>query len=130
VRTAFENLHNALVSIYSIYRVGPRSMVTIARFLSWLPDLRPVRTRRLILDGGLGQDCVNDLRVGKGLFEGPLYLVGPTAATLIIDAYLDTRLPLKDGAKPGSTARAKVYARSPLFWPGNPGEPVHVNVRR
>jgi len=62
------------------------------------------------------------------MFEGPLYLVGPTAATLIIDAYQDARLPLKDGARPGSTARARVYARSPLLWPENLGEPVYVNV--
>lgn len=89
-------------------------MVPIARFLSWLPNLRPVLARRAILDGVLGKDCIEDLRRTNGMMGDEYLTVGPVAAEMIIEGYKAGRLPLKEGAKPGKTTRAEVYARSPL----------------
>lgn len=106
------------MSIYAIYHVSPRTMVTIARFLSWLPDLRPILARRAILDGAAGAACLDDLCRARSMFENSQNLfVGSTAASAIIEAYKAGSLPLKDGKKPGKTTRAEVYARSPLRPP-------------
>ena len=102
------------MSLYSIYHVSPRIMVPIARFLSWLPDLRPVLARRAILGGALGQACVEDLRRTNGVMGDECLTVGPVAAEAIIEGYKAGKLPLKEGARPGKTTRAEVYARSPL----------------
>ena len=102
------------MSLYSIYHVSPRIMVPIARFLSWLPGLRPVLARRAILDGVLGQTCVEDLRRTTGMMGDKYLTVGPAAAEAIIEGYKTGKLPLKEGANPGKTKRAEVYARSPL----------------
>lgn len=89
-------------------------MVPIARFLSWLPDLRPVLAKRAILDGALGQACIEDLRCTNGIMGDEYLAVGPAAAEAIIEGYKAGKLPLKAGAKPGKTTRAEAYARSPL----------------
>ena len=89
-------------------------MVPIARFLSWLPNLRPILARRAILDGVLGPACVEDLRRTKGIMGDEYLTVGPVAAEAIIEGYRAGKLPLKEGAKPGKTSRAETYARSPL----------------
>jgi hypothetical protein len=102
------------VSLYSINHVSPRTMVPIGRFLSWLPDLRPVLAKRAILSGALGQACVEDLRRTNGVMGDEYMTVGPVAAEAIIEGYKAGKLPLKEGAKPGKTTRAEVYARSPL----------------
>ena len=91
-------------------------MVTIARFLSWLPNLRPVLVRRMVLDGTAGQACLDDLRPATGVTSTPYFLVGPVAAPAIIEAYRAGALPLKDG-RIGRTTRAEVYARSPMRPP-------------
>jgi hypothetical protein len=62
-------------------------MVPIARFLSWLPYLRPVLARRAILDGVLGQACLDDLRRTEGLMGDQYLTVGPFAAEAIIEGY-------------------------------------------
>ena len=41
-------------------------------------------------------------------------MVGPAAAQAIIEGCKTGKSPLKDGARPGKTTRAEVYARSPL----------------
>lgn len=97
-------------------------MTSLARFLSWLPGLRPVLSRRMILDGALGQACLNDLRPARSIYAEPYLAVGPHAAWVIIQAYQAGRLPMKEGAKIGKTGRAEVYARSPLREPGQGGE--------
>jgi hypothetical protein len=102
------------MKLSSIYRVEPRVMVPLTRFLSWLPDLRPVLAKRAILDGALGQACLDDLRPAKGIMGDEYLTVGPVAAEAIIEGYKAGKLPLKEGAKPGKTMRAEVYARSPL----------------
>lgn len=102
------------MSIYAIYHVSPRIMVSIARFLSWLPNLRPVLAQRAILNGVLGQACVEDLLRTNGIMGDEYLMVGPAAAAAIIDGYKAGKLPLKEGAKPGKATRAEVYARSPL----------------
>lgn len=102
------------MSLNSIYCVKPRIMVPIARFLSWLPGLRPVLAKRAILGGALGQACVEDLRRTNGVMGDEYLTVGPVAAEAIIEGYKAGRLPLKEGAKPEKTTRAEVYARSPL----------------
>lgn len=102
------------MSLYSVYHAGPRKMVSIACFLSWLPNLRPVLARRAILEGALGQACVEDLRRTNGVTGDAYWTVGPIAAAAIIEGYKAGKLPLKEGAKPGKTTRAEVYARSPL----------------
>jgi len=102
------------VSLYSIYHAKPRIMVPIARFLSWLPDLRPVLARRAILGGTLGQACVEDLRRTNGAMGDEYLTVGSVAAKAIIEGYKTGKLPLKEGSKPGKTTRAEAYARSPL----------------
>ena len=105
------------MSLYAVHNVCPRGMVTIARFLSWLPNLRPGLARLAVLDGAAGQACLDDLRSAPGVTGTPYFLVGPVAATAIIEAYRAGALPLKDGARIGKTARAEVYARSPLLPP-------------
>lgn len=102
------------MSLYSVYHAVPRTMVSIASFLSWLPNLRPGLAKRAILDGALGQACVEDLRRTNGVMGDEYLTVGATAAAAIIEGYKAGKLPLKDGAKPGKTTRAEVYARSPL----------------
>lgn len=89
-------------------------MVSITQFLSWLPNLRPVLARRAILGGVLGKACNEDLRLTNGLTGVQYFTVGPVAAEAIIEGYKAGKLPLKDGAKPGKTNRAEVYAHSPL----------------
>lgn len=89
-------------------------MVPIARFLSWLPVVRPVLAKRAILAGALGQACVEDLWRTNGVMGDEYLTVGPIAAEAIIEGYKAGKLPLKEGAKPGRTTRAEVYARSPL----------------
>ncbi len=77
-------------------------------------NLRPGLARRAILDGALGQACVDDLRRTNGVMGDEYLTVGATAAAAIIDGYKAGKLPLKEGTKPGKTTRAEVYARSPL----------------
>lgn len=89
-------------------------MVSIGRFLSWLPNVRPVLARRMILDGALTKTCSADLYAIHGVMGNIYPVVGPIAATAIIAAYKAGQLPLYDGAKVGSTRRAEVYACSPL----------------
>ena len=89
-------------------------MVSIARFLSWLPNLRPVLARRALLDGVPGQACVEDLRRTKGIMGDEYLTVGPVAAEAINEGYKAGKLPLKERARPGKTSRAETYARSPL----------------
>lgn len=89
-------------------------MVSIACFLSWLPNLRPVLAKRSILNGALGQACIEDLRRTNGVTGDAYLTAGPTAAAAIIEGYKAGKLPLKTGAKLGKTTRAEVYARSRL----------------
>lgn len=108
------------MSFYAIHHVSRRPMVSLAKFHSWFPGLRVVLAKRLILDGTVGPECRADLRLGDGMLDSQLYLVGPIAARIIIDAYREGRLPMQDGVGPGKINRAEVYAASPLFYPGNP----------
>jgi len=82
-------------------------MVWITRLLSWLPNLRPILAKRVILDGALGQACVEDIRRTNGVTGDEYPTVQPTAAAAIIEGYKVGKLPLKEVAKPGKAARGK-----------------------
>ena len=85
-------------------------MVPIARFLSCLCNLRPVLAWRAILDGVLGQECVEDLRRTNGVMGDEYLTVGPVAFEAIIEGYRAGKLPLREGTKPGKASRAETYA--------------------
>ena len=98
----------------SDYRVGPRCMVSIGRFLSWLPNVRPILARRVIIEGELASACLEDLHLARGMMGKPHFVVGSQAAAAIIEAYKAGELPMNSVGRIGSTTRAESYAQSPL----------------
>jgi hypothetical protein len=115
-----------MTSFYSVHHVTPRALVSLGRFLSWLPNVRPVLARRVILNGALDRACLDDLRPAEGISGERYLVVGSAAAEAITQAYKAAKLPLKEGAKIAKTMRAEVYARSPLRPPENgPQQPHH-----
>lgn len=89
-------------------------MVSVARFVWWLPDARPLLARRMILEGVLNDACSDDLHPTRGMLGDTYLVVGTYAAAVIIDAYKAGKLPLKNEGRIGSTTRAERYAASPL----------------
>ena len=102
------------MSYRSDYLIGPRCMVSIGRFLSFLPNVRPILARQVILEGELAHVCSEDLHVARGMMGKSHFVVGAVAAAAIIDAYKAGKLPMKSDGRIGSTTRAEAYARSPL----------------
>ena len=102
------------MSYRSVYRIGPRCVVSIGRFLSWLPSVRPVLARRMIEDGELAQSCSEDLHLARGMMGTPHLVVGPAAAAVIIRAYKAGELSMNSNGRIVSTTRAEAYAQSPL----------------
>ena len=102
------------MSYRSAYRIGPRCMVSIGRFLSWLPNVRPILARRMIVEGELANSCSEDLHLAAGMTGKPHLVVGSVAAAVIIRAYKAGELPMNSNGRIGSTTRAEAYAQSPL----------------
>ncbi|MFZ4748675.1 MAG: hypothetical protein ACOYLK_17630 [Sphingomonas sp.] len=92
-------------------------MVSIARFLSWLPNIRPVIAKRMILSGKAGEMILDEMHAGESICLAPLYLVGAEATRGILAAYHMGCLPMQEGKSPGRTARAVAYHQSDLFPP-------------
>ena len=89
-------------------------MVSIGRFLSWLPNVRPILARQMIVAGELAHACSEDLHLARGMMGKPHFVVGPDTAAIIVDAYKAGKLPMNSIGRIGSTTRAEAYAQSPL----------------
>lgn len=86
-------------------------MLTLNDFLGLLPDIKPLKTRQLILDGDLldaGQR--RDIRDRNRSVVDLVMEVGPDAATAIVAAYKAGQLPMKTAkTRPSAVPEADAY---------------------
>jgi hypothetical protein len=75
-------------------------LLSLTDFISYLPGVKPRKTRTLILEGDiLSKEEKRDIFYrGDGTFE-MVYMVGPDAASAILAAYRSGKLPMDRGEK-------------------------------
>lgn len=84
-------------------------MMSLTDFLGTLPNVMPLKARKLILDGDvLSREERADIHHRESIFDLVVDL-GPDAAEAILAAYRAGRLPLKRGCKPEAAPRADAY---------------------
>jgi hypothetical protein len=89
---------------------GDGRMRSLTEFLAGLPNIMPIKTRKLVLEGDLLSAAERaDLRSRDRSFLDLVIEVGPDAAAAILVAYKDGRLPMKKGAKPADAPEAEAY---------------------
>lgn len=85
-------------------------MQTLSHFLASLPGIRPIKTRRLILEGGLlSEQERTDIHCRNASMIDTVLEVGPDAAAAILAAYKSERLPMRKGQKPTAAPDAEAY---------------------
>lgn len=85
-------------------------MRSLTDFLNDLPGIMPRKARKLILEGGLlGPALIADIYERADSFIDIVLEVGPDAATAILAAYKEGRLPMQRGAVPNASPRAEQY---------------------
>ncbi|MDR4305065.1 hypothetical protein IHQ68_00290 [Chelatococcus sambhunathii] len=85
-------------------------MRTLTDFLADLPGIMPLKTRKLVLEGGiLSKSERADIYMRQSNWIDVVLEVGPDAATAILLAYKDGRLPMKKGCAPTGAPRAEIY---------------------
>lgn len=85
-------------------------MRTLSNFLATLPGIRPIKARRLILDGGLlSTNERADIHWRDTSLLDTVLEVGPDAAAAILVAYKAGRLPMQKGQHPTSAPDAEAY---------------------
>jgi hypothetical protein len=83
-------------------------MWTLTKFLAALPGVRPIISRRLILDGNLlSKDDKADIHCRDPFSD--VFEVGPDAAAVILAAYKGGLLPMKKAARPAAAPSAESY---------------------
>lgn len=85
-------------------------MKTLSNFLATLSGIRPIKARRLILDGGLlSENERADIHRRDTSLLDTVLEVGPDAAAAILAAYKAGRLPMQKGLRPTSAPDAEAY---------------------
>lgn len=84
-------------------------MRTLSNFLAGLPGIRPIKARRLILNGDLlsKDERVDIFERDRSLLD-TVVEVGPDAAAAILKAYKNGRLPMQKNASPAATRRERL----------------------
>ncbi|TKT70876.1 hypothetical protein YH63_005315 [Afipia massiliensis] len=92
-------------------------MRSLTDFLAGLPGIMPIKTRRLVLQGGLLSAAErSDIHSRDRSLLDVVLEVGPDAAAAILIAYKDGHLPMKKGWKPAGAPEAEAYlARADEF---------------
>jgi hypothetical protein len=83
---------------------------SLTDFLDGLPGIMPRKARKLVLEGDLlSKSEQSDIHSRSRSFLDFVVEVGPDAATAILSAYHDGRLPMQRGMKPTNAPRAETY---------------------
>ncbi|OYX76706.1 MAG: hypothetical protein B7Y82_09825 [Sphingomonadales bacterium 32-65-25] len=85
-------------------------MRSLTDFLASLPGIMPIKTRRLVLEGGVLSKAERaDIYSRERGWLDLVLEVGPDAAAAILLAYKDGRLPMKRGNTPTDAPAAEAY---------------------
>lgn len=85
-------------------------MRSLTDFLASLPGIMPIKTRRLVLEGGILSKVERaDIYSRERSWLDLVLEVGPDAAAAILLAYKDGRLPMKRGNTPTDAPAAEAY---------------------
>ncbi|SNB72696.1 MULTISPECIES: hypothetical protein [unclassified Agrobacterium] len=85
-------------------------MRSLTDFLAGLPGIMPIKTRKLVLEGGVLSKAERaDIYMRERNWLDLVLEVGPDAAAAILSAYKDGRLPMKRGCTPTDAPGAEAY---------------------
>ena len=94
------------------------TMMDLKNFLACLPGIKPLVTRRMILDGQILSPAQKaDLHGRDAYFLDTVLMVGPVAAEAILKAYKAGRLPMiRARQRPSEAPRADAYVAEADRW--------------
>jgi hypothetical protein len=90
-------------------------MLPLTDFLKKLPGIMPRKARELVLKGGiLSKEQRSDIYYRDDSLFDFTYLIGPSAAAAVLEAYKAGRLPIARGQSTGEAPDAEQYVGSEI----------------